>query len=207
MQTGMEQRLAALVDREEIFDLARRERFSRDQGDFATMRDCFHDEAHIRTSWYDGGAEAYVEASRQRMAKISPTSKHWLFPAGLQIQGDRATVESPAMIFDRTRLHGVEVDFHVFCRFFSRALRREGKWRLLTFEVLFERDVMRCVNPAEALPVDWSVLATYRPSYRFLTYIQESRGNRVNPDHYGDDRRESLLAFYAAERQWVSEAL
>jgi SnoaL-like domain len=203
MATDMQASLAALIDREEIFDLARRERFSRDQRDWTTMRDCFHDEATIRTSWFDGGADNYVAATRQRMERIA-TGKHWVFPAGLNIVGDRATVESPAMIFDRLQLDGVEVDVQVFCRFFSRVMRRDGKWRLRTFEVLFERDVMRAVNPSEPLPVDWAVLAGYRPSYRFLTYVQESRGSRVNPNLYGDDRRESLLAFYATERQWVA---
>lgn len=204
MKKTQEDRLAALADREEIVDLARRERFARDQQDWATMRAAFRDDAHIRTSWYDGGAEEYVAATRERMAVKSPTSKHWVFPAGLSVAGDRATVESPAMIFDRVRLDGVEVDFHVFCRFFSRVVRQDDGWRLASFEVLFERDVLRAVNPADPLPVDWAVLATYRPSYRFLTWIQERRGTRVNPELYGDDRRDSLLAFYAAERQWLS---
>jgi hypothetical protein len=205
MRKSLEDRLAALADREEIADLARRERFARDQQDWATMRASFHDEAHIRTSWYDGGADDYIVATRERMSAKSPNGKHWVFPAGLQVAGDRATVESPAMIFDRVRLAGVEVDYHVFCRFFSRVERRGDAWRLLSFEVLFERDTLRAVNPAEPLPVDWAVLATYRPSYRFLTYVQEARGTRVNPDLYGDDRRDALDAFYAAGAAWVAE--
>jgi hypothetical protein len=204
MPTEMEKRLAAIVDREEIFDLARRERFSRDQRDLATMRACFHDEATIRTSWFDGGVEDYVAATRHRMEKIS-SGKHWVFPAGLKVVGDRATVESPALIFDRPTLNGVEVDVQVFCRFFSRVERRKKEWRLLTFEVLFERDVMRCVNPAEPLPVDWAAIARYRPSYRFLSFVQESRGTRVNPNLYGDDRPEDLLAFHEREHQWLCE--
>ena len=43
-------RLAALLDREELFDLARRERFARDQRLFDVMRDCFHDDAYVRTT-------------------------------------------------------------------------------------------------------------------------------------------------------------
>jgi hypothetical protein len=49
-------RLQALLDREELFDLVRRERFARDQQRFDVMRDCFHRDAYIRTSWYDGRA-------------------------------------------------------------------------------------------------------------------------------------------------------
>lgn len=205
MTPELERRLAAMVDREEIFDVARRERFARDQRDFETMRDCFHADAYIRSSWFAGGyADEYVAATRERMKNMA-TSRHWIFPASLRIVGRRALLESPATIFDRTRLEGVDVDFYVFCRFFSRVERRDSQWRLLSFEVLFERDVLTCVNPAETLPVDWDKLATYRSSYRFLGYIQESRGHTLSHDLYGDDRQDSLLAFYAGERQWLEE--
>ena len=108
------------------------------------------------------------------------------------------------MIFNRIVLEGVEVDFHVYCRFFSRVVRDAGAWKLMSFEVIFERDIMHCVNAADTLPVDWTVLAGYRPSYRFLTYAQEVRGTRVNPDLYGDDRREALDGFYAGEAAWLA---
>ena len=203
MTTVTDQRLLELLDREELFDLVRRERFARDQRRFDVMRECFHDDAYVRTSWYDGhGGEAYVEATRQWMSRAG-NSKHWVFPAYARVAGDKATVESPAMIFNRARLEGVEVDFHVFCRFVSRAVRVEGAWKLLTFEVLFERDIMRTVNPAEALPIEWRVLETLRPSYRFLAYLQRSRGVTVNPDLLGDDRPDQLDAFHAGEEAWL----
>ena len=200
------QRLENLLDREELFDLVRRERFARDQRRFDVMNDCFHPDAYVRTSWYDGrGGEAYVEATRAFMGRVG-NGKHWVFPAFAQIAGDRATVESPAMIFSRTQLDRVEVDFHVFCRFFSRAVRVDGVWKLMSFEVLFERDVMKPVNPSESLPVDWSRLETLRQSYKFLAWIQQSRGVVVNPDLLGDDRPDELAAFHAGEDRWLAGA-
>lgn len=197
-------RLQAFMDREELFDLVRRERFARDQRRFDVMRECFHADAYVRTSWYEGrGGEAYVEATREFMGKVG-NGKHWVFPAFARFAGDRATVESPAMIFSRTRLDGVEVDFHVFCRFFSRAVRVEGNWKLMSFEVLFERDVMKPINPSQTLPVDWSRLETLRPSYKFLAWIQQSRGIVVNPDLLGDDRPEELATFHEGEDRWLA---
>ena len=197
-------RLQALLDREELFDLVRRERFARDQRRFDVMSAAFHRDAYIRTSWYDGhGGEAYVEATRKWMSTTG-NGKHWVFPAYAEVNGDRATVESPAMIFNRAQLEGVEVDFHVFCRFFSRAVREDGTWKLLSFHVFFERDVMKPVNPSETLPIDWSVLATMRPSYKFLAYIQHQRGVKVNPDLLGDDQPERLSAFHEGEARWLA---
>ena len=203
MDRNDDRRLQTLLDREELFDLVRRERLARDQRRFDVMSACFHRDAYIRTSWYDGhGGQAYVDASRKWMGSTG-NSKHWVFPAFAQVNGDRATVESPAMIFNRAGIDGVEVDFHVFCRFFSRAVRDDGTWKLATFQVLFERDVMKPVNPSETLPVDWSLLATMRPSYKFLSYIQHTaRGVNVNHDLLGDDRPEQLAAFHEGEERW-----
>ncbi|MBA3042837.1 MAG: nuclear transport factor 2 family protein [Alphaproteobacteria bacterium] len=204
MEPNQALRLQTFLDRETLFDLVRRERFARDQRRFDVMRACFHRDAYVRTSWYEGrGGDAYVEATRAWMGNTG-NSKHWVFPAFARVSGDRATVESPAMIFNRARLHGVEVDFHVFCRFFSRAVREEGDWKLLSFEVLFERDVMKPVNPAEPLPVDWALLETLRPAYKFLAYIQSARGVTVNPDLLGDDQPDRLEAFHAEEEKWLA---
>ena len=203
MQPDTNRRLMEMLDREELYDLARRERFARDQRRFDVMRACFHDDAHVRTSWYDGrGGEAYVEATRIFMGKVG-NGKHWVFPAFAEARGDRATIESPAMIFNRATLEQVEIDFHVFCRYFSRAVRQDGTWKLLSFEVLFERDILRAVNPAEIPPIDWDKLRAFRPSYCFLSYLQASRGIDVNQDLLGDDRPDELAAFHAGEVEWL----
>ena len=196
-------RLDAMLDREDIFALVRRERFARDQRLFDEMAACFNPGGRVRTSWYDGSTEDYTDASRERMGDRE-FSKHWVFPAYLTQDGDRATVESPAMIFNRHTLDGVEVDMHVFCRFFSRVERFDGVWRLSSFEVFWERDMMRSVNPSVPLPIDWDLIATYRPSYQFLTYVQEARGTRVDRDLYGDDRYDAVRAFVADEHRWLS---
>ena len=76
-------------------------------------------------------------------------------------------------------------------------------WRLASFEGIYQRDHMRSVNPAEPLPVDWELVKTLRPSYRFLAYTQLRRGYKVNPELLGDDRPDLLEAFYAQERRWL----
>lgn len=205
MQPDMDRRLMQMLDREELFDLVRRERFARDQRRFDVMRACFHDDAYVRTTWYEGrGGEAYVDATRDWMSRTG-NSKHWVFPAYVRVVGDRASVESPAMIFNRGRIEGVAVDFFSYCRFYSRAVRVAGAWKILSFEVFFERDIMHAVNPAEVLPIDWAVLDTLRPSYCFISYMQLTRGIKVNQDLFGDDRPDALAAFHAGEESWLAE--
>lgn len=202
MTSKLDARLAKMLDREEIRDLVRRERFARDQGHWQVMAECFHPDAHIRTSWYDGNGVDYIPAT-QKLLKAVPGSKHWVFPGFVQVEEDRATVESPGMIFNRIVLEGIEVDYHIFCRYQSRVERRDDIWRLLTFEVIFERDLMRALDPSKALPIDWDLLATYRPTYRFLAYLQDRRGFNLSHDLLGDDRTETLHKFHEGENRWL----
>ena len=204
MQPEQLDRLNAFLDREELFDLVKRERFARDQGRFDIMRACFTDDAYVRTSWYDGhGGQAYVDATMKLMGK-NRRGKHWVFPAFAKINGDRATVESPAKIFGRLMLHDVEADFHVYSRFFSRAVRQNGSWKLRTFEVLWERDELRPANSGETLSLDPELLASMRPAYRNIGYIQSMRGVKVNLNLLGDDRLDELDAFHKGEDEWLA---
>jgi len=204
MQPDQINRLNAFLDREELFDLVKRERFARDQGRFDVMRDCFTDDAYVRTSWYDGhGGQAYVDATMKLMGR-SRRGKHWVFPAFAKINGDRATVESPAKIFGRATLHDVEVDYHVYSRFFSRAVKQNGNWKLKTFHVLWERDELRPAVLGETVPLDKTLLASMRPAYRYIGYIQTMRGVKVNQNLLGDDRLEELEAFHAGEDAWLA---
>ena len=199
-----EERIQHLLERSEIFDLVRIERFYRDQRDWAGLIGSYVARAPVRTTWFDGSIEDFVEASRRKMSGPGASAaKHWIFPTALQINGDRALIESPAAIFDRLTFDEVEFDSFQYCRFVSRLLRTASGWRLASFEGIYQRDHLRSVNPAEPLPVDWDVIRTLRPSYKFLAYTQLRRGYTVNPELLGDDRPDLLAAFYAREQRWL----
>jgi hypothetical protein len=198
-----EGRIQRLLDQSEIFDLVRIERFYRDQRDWKGLIGSYIKNAPVRTTWFDGTIEGFAEASRRKMEEQGSTAKHWIFPTMLKIVDKRATVESPAMIFDRITFDNVQFDVFQYCRFFSRVVRTDQGWRLGSFEGIYQWDRFQTVNPADPLPVDWDLLKTLRPSYRFLAYTQVRRGYQVNPDLIGDDRPDLLEAFYARETQWL----
>jgi len=205
MTPKQEDRLLAMLEREELFDLVRRERFARDQEHWDIMADCFHPDAHIRTSWYDGNGVDYIPATKKLMEK-SPGGKHWIFPGLARINSSRALVESPGVIMNRVTIGGVELEYQAFCRYQNRAERRDDVWRLLTFEVIFERDTVRPCDPGKRLPFAWEELERFRPSYRFLAYLQESRGFTPSHELLGDDRPNELRAFHETELRWLREA-
>jgi len=195
-------RLERLLDRTEIFDLVRFERFCRDQRKFSEMTDCYVKNAPIRTSWFEGTVEDFAEASRKKMA-AGGKAKHWIMPAQLEINGDRALVESTACIFDRLTFDGIEFDTFQYCRFMSRVVRTAAGWKFASFEAIYQRDQMQTLDPRDPLPVDWEIIKTLRPSYKFLAFTQLKRGYQVNPELLGDDRPDLVEAFYAREQRWL----
>jgi hypothetical protein len=48
------------------------------------------------------------------------------------------------------------------------------------------------------------LLATLRPAYRFLAYVQLRIGWPSNPDLPGDDRPETVSKVYAALEAWLA---
>ena len=199
---GFQARLERLLDRTEIFDLVRFERLCRDQRDFPGMIACYVPKAPVRTTWFDGTIEDFAEASRQKMTSGSQ-AKHWIMPARLEIKQDRALVESPSVIFDRLTFDGIEFDTFQYCRFVSRVIRTAGGWKLGSFEGIYQRDQMQTVDPRDPLPVNWDVIKTLRPSYKFIGYTQVKRGYTLNPELLGDDRPDLVQAFYTRERKWL----
>lgn len=201
-ETGIQARLERLLDRTEIFDLVRYERLCRDQRDFPAMIACYVPKAPVRTTWFDGTIEDFAEASRKKMTSGSQ-AKHWIMPARLEINQDRALVKSPAVIFDRLTFDGIEFDTFQYCRFVSRVMRTAHGWKLGSFEGIYQRDQMQTVDPRDPLPVDWDVIKSLRPSYKFIGYTQVKRGYTLNPDLLGDDRPDLLQAFYTGEQEWL----
>ena len=198
-----DERIDYMLDRTEIFDLIRYERLCRDIRDWDGLVKSYVPGAPVRTSWFDGTIEEFAEASRQKMEKGGSQGAHWIMPTKLKLNKPRATVESPAFIYDRLTFEGVEFDFFAFVRFFSKVLLTDDGWKLVNFEGIYNRDYLRAVNPSDKLPVNWDEIATYRKSYRHMGWTQAYRGYHVNPELIGDDRPDLVQAFYAEADHWL----
>lgn len=194
--------LSQLLDREAICDVLRMERFWRDQGDWQSLLSCYTEDARVRTTWFDGSAADFVEAS-ERMAGRGRHSKHLITPTYVRIRGDRALAESLGEIHNRSLFEGVEVDMVQHCRFSSRLRRTGAGWRLASFEGIYQRDTIQPVDPGQRVVLDWDEVRRFRPSYRIWSYALSRLGYEVLQDRLGDDRPAELHVFYRAEEHWL----
>ena len=200
----IDERLQWLLDREELFDLVRLERFARDQGDFDRLASLYTPESRVRVSWVTGTGKAFADASRAVLSS-GLVSKHLIMPMRVEVIGSRALVESYGQVQSRDTIGGILTDLVAHCRFYSRAIRTAEGWRLASFDCIYQRDELKAVNPTQALPIDWERLGRLRPSYCFLISIAEARGYAIDHELPGDDRPDLVAALYRAGDAWLAD--
>ncbi len=185
-----------------ITQLVVRERESRDMGYWNRMRDCFHPDSEINISWFRGNGHDFVEGSRD-MAARGMLAKHRLGPVLVTLNGERALATLSGIIDIPTELEGKQFTLSAHCLMLYRVSKREGQWKLNSFEVIYRRDefVPAILGQTANLPAD--LLASYRPSYRNLCYSLHLKGYTPNPDLAGEDRPETVQAILARVYQWL----
>ncbi|WP_326837512.1 nuclear transport factor 2 family protein [Amycolatopsis rhabdoformis] len=189
------------VDEAEILQLVVRERQVRDRGWWDELPGCYHPEATIRTSWFSGTIAEYVERSKDM--HTSDPSTHRVGVPVVRAHGDRSVVELPMTIEFRGDVRGVECDLAVQIRFITRVERRDGTWRILSSEAVFEHDTLTPTMPGSAPKVTSEDLAGFRPSYRMLALWLTERGYEVGDDRLGADRPEAVEQVYREAHAWA----
>ena len=178
------------------------ERWARDMAQWDVMRAAYHPGAMVEISWFTGPATEFVNRSKQSYER-GARSLHLHGPVLVDVQGDRATAEIGAMIMAPGNIKGVECVTQSYARLVERLERHKGKWGITLFQAIYQMETITAVNPAKKLDFDEEKLASYRPSYRYLTYLLMERNTKVRLDLPGIDKPESVEAVYQANRYWL----
>jgi hypothetical protein len=178
------------------------ERECRDLGRWARMRECFHPDSVVRISWFHGSGPDFVERSID-MARREVRATHRLGPVAVRLNGDRAVASLAATIDIPGTLGDVGVCLSSHARFLYRVERRDGVWRLSSFEAFYLRDELHPQLPGQAVPVTPEDVAGFRPSYRMLSLLLTRQGYAVNHELPGIDRPETVDAMCREVYGWA----
>ena len=187
-----------------LFALVASERLARDTNDWSALADAYWPAARVRVTWFDGPAEDFIERSRGSVRPGTIGGFHEIVPVRAKVHGARALVESRGKVLLRPRVDGVECDLESWCRFVGGAEQIDGVWRLSFFDNIYVKDRIDPVIPGASVAVDTGLLATFRPSYRWLSYTNAARGIPVPQDLPGDDRLDLVGAFWNSARTWLT---
>jgi len=185
-----------------ITQLIVRERESRDLGFWRRMRDCFHPDAEVNISWFQGSGYDFVAGSKD-MAARGMLAKHRLGPVLVTRNGNKAIASLSAIIDIPVELEGKLFNLSAHSFLLYRVEERDGVWRLKSFEVIYRRDefIPAIMGQTAALPE--KLLSTFRASYRNLSYSLHLKNFKIDMSLAGEDRPETVQAIYQKIYNWV----
>ncbi|MBP0464830.1 nuclear transport factor 2 family protein [Roseomonas sp. PWR1] len=178
----------------------------RDAGDWARFAGCWHDDARMMATWFQGPAAQFIEVSKAGFAK-GVRILHFLGGTSVDLAGARAIVQTKMTISQRAEVEGVKVDVVCTGRFYDFCEKRDGRWGVVLRQPIYEKDRMDPVDPAATLRLDPALLAEFPEGYRHLAYLQSRIGYKVKRDMPGLAGPE-VEALYASGAKWLKgEAL
>jgi hypothetical protein len=173
----------------------------RDAGDWERLRTVWHDDGRMHATWFQGGADAFIEANRQGWAR-GVRILHFLGGSSIDVAGERAVSQTKMTISQRGQVHEVLCDVVCTGRFYDFFERRDGRWGLVLRQPIYEKDRLDPVDPAATLSLDRELLARFPEGYRHLAYLQVQVGYDVKPDMPGLEGPE-VQALYARGAAWL----
>ncbi|UKD51242.1 nuclear transport factor 2 family protein [Amycolatopsis sp. FU40] len=159
----------------------------RDREDWDALANLFHGDATLTILWFSGPAEHFVDGAR-RMSGGPLRSKHFIGAPVIEAVGDRAFVETNAMLVADHLELGIGVTVHN--RFLDRVERRNGSWRIVRRDSVY--DMGGFTYPFGVRPTD--ELAHPR-EYAALAYLLEHSGHQVPatcPTRFSEREQEIL---------------
>lgn len=197
---------AALLDELALRRLVQDWAVWRDAGDWDRFITCWHDDARMMATWFQGPATEFIKVSRagfERGVRIL----HFLGGTSVDLAGNRAAVQTKMTISQRAQAEGVLVDVVCTGRFYDFCEKRNGRWGVVLRQPIYEKDRMDAVTPGTAPTLDPTLLAQFPEGYRHLAYIQTRIGYTVKRDMPGLTGPE-VSALYASGARWLAgEAL
>ncbi len=182
--------------------------FARDNGEWDRLRDCFEPDADIDISWFRGGIEDFIDGSRRSLAarRDGETSKHWIGKSRCWVRGDKAVVQTDAVVMSRGYLDDHLFDFLSYGQAHDRMVFREGRWRIVKWNGVYEKDRMDAVHP-HLVPADFYRsldVSDYPASCAFLCLRLARRGHTISRSiiSAGSPEEDALIA---ASRAWLEE--
>ena len=178
----------------------------RDTRQWDLLRTCYVPGARLRTTWMEGTAEEFIEASIRSAANpAAPLAQHALGGTTVQLNGDRALAETRMTLLLRASIDGVGVDITAWGRFVDRCRHTDHGWQIERRDPVHEKDRLDPIDPDARIVLDSTRLNALPRAYRHIAYVQSSGGARITPDLIEHNSPEQA-ALYEANARWLSGA-
>jgi hypothetical protein len=173
-----------VTDRDAIRDLVENWVVWRDAGDWERFRTVWADEGRMMATWFQGSADEFIRVSREGFER-GVRILHFLGGTSVDLAAPRAIAQTKMTITQRATVHDVECDVVCTGRFYDFLEKRNGDWKLVLRQPIYEQDQIRPIDPSASLSLDRERLESFPIGYRHLAYVQTGIGYDVRPDMPG----------------------
>ena len=170
-----------MIERLRIREVVENWALWRDAGDWERFRTVWHPDGRMMATWFQGSAEAFIEVSRQGFEK-GVSILHFLGGTSVDVAGARAIAQTKMTISQRADVDGVRCDVLCTGRFYDFFEQRDGRWKIVLRQPIYEKDRLDPLDPEAALALDPALLAQFPEGYRHLAYAQTRIGFSVKRD-------------------------
>jgi hypothetical protein len=174
----------------------------RDAGDWDRFASVWHPDGWMNATWFQGPATAFIAASREGFDR-GVMILHALGGFTCDVVGSRAIAQTKVTITQRSMVDGVLVDVVCTGRFYDFFEKRNGRWRIVKRQPIYEKDRLDPVDPSATLALDRDRLAAFPEGYRHLAYVQSKNGFTVKSGLPGL-RGPAVQELYAEGKAWLN---
>lgn len=153
----------------------------RDAGLWDRFRTVWHPDGRMMATWFQGPAEDFIRVSIEGWNK-GVSILHFLGGSAIDRDGNRAIAQTKMTISQRALVDDVLCDVVCTGRFYDFFERRDGAWKIVLRQPIYEKDRIDPVDPAARLALDPVLLDEFPEGYRHLAYMQTRIGFRVKRD-------------------------
>jgi hypothetical protein len=190
------------TDRLQIAELLQNWVVWRDSGRWDRFRTVWHPDARMMATWFQGPAEEFVRMSIAGWER-GVSILHFLGGISIDLESSRAIAQTKMTISQRGEVEGVACDITCTGRFYDFVEKRDGVWRILMRQPIYEKDSCIPVDPSARPKLDSELLNRFPIGYRHLAYVQTLLGYTVRTDLPGQ-RGERVEALYALGAAWLA---
>ena len=200
----------AVMDKFEIIEVSTVSLCCRDSGDWTRLAQCFHPDARVTTSWFDGTAREFVDQSRSMMAGHHPndTQRHMMGNPRVTLKGPRAVCEFYVILYQGRTMDGYEFDFQSWSVTLDLFEKRDGTWRIAKRNIIYEKDRMDPHIPGTVPSsyFDQLDLSRYPAAIRYHCYRNERSSGQIPKNLILKGSPEEKAARKVAEEWLVAES-
>jgi hypothetical protein len=172
-----------VADKFEIIEVSTIAMHCRDKGEWDELAKCYHPEARVTTSWFNGTAAEFAAQSKTLLGRHHPgdTTRHMMSNPRVRLNGQRAVNEFYLVLHQGRLMDGYEFDFQTWSVTLDLLEKLDGAWKISRRSMIYEKSRMdpRVPGSVPQSYYDGLDLSKYPEPVKFHCYRNERLGGHA----------------------------